>query len=91
MPYSYNQVIRRTLDSQALIYVDRQEGVHNLWLQPLDGAAPTQITNFTEDAIFYYDWLDDEGLRKSASGTFTSNSATVAVPSKPLSTARKNT
>jgi Tol biopolymer transport system component len=60
LPYPYNQVIRWTLDSKALIYVDRREGVYNLWRQPLDGAAPTQITNFTEDAIFYYDWLGDE-------------------------------
>ncbi len=60
LPYPYNQVIRWTLDSKALIYVDRRDGVYNLWRQPLDGAAPTQITNFTEDAIFYYDWLGDE-------------------------------
>lgn len=61
LPYPYNQVIRWTLDSSALIYVDRSDGVHNLWQQPLDGAAPTQVTNFTEDAIFYYDRLGDEG------------------------------
>jgi Tol biopolymer transport system component/DNA-binding winged helix-turn-helix (wHTH) protein len=61
LPYSYNQVIRWTLDSSALFYVDREEGVHNLWRQPLDGAPSTQVTNFTEDAIFYYDWLDEGG------------------------------
>jgi Tol biopolymer transport system component len=60
LPYPYNQVIRWTRDSQSLIYVDRCEGVHNLWRQPLDGTAPTQISNFTEDAIFYYDWLSDD-------------------------------
>jgi hypothetical protein len=41
--------------------VDRCDGVHNLWRQPLDGTASTQLTNFTEDAIFYYDWLGDDG------------------------------
>jgi len=61
LPYPYNQVIRWTLDSDALIYLERRDGVHNLWQRPLDGTAPTQITNFTEDVIFYYDWLDDEG------------------------------
>jgi Tol biopolymer transport system component/DNA-binding winged helix-turn-helix (wHTH) protein len=61
LPYPYNQVIRWTLDSKALIYVDRCDGVHNLWRQPLDGTASTQLTNFTEDAIFYYDWLGDDG------------------------------
>ncbi|HEV7799238.1 MAG TPA: winged helix-turn-helix domain-containing protein [Pyrinomonadaceae bacterium] len=61
LPYPYNQVIRWSRDSKALIYVDRSEGVHNLWRQPLDDGAPTQLTSFTEDAIFYYDWLDDAG------------------------------
>jgi Tol biopolymer transport system component/DNA-binding winged helix-turn-helix (wHTH) protein len=61
LPYPYNQVIRWTVDSKALIYVDRRAGVHNLWRQPLDEAPPTQITNFTEDAIFYYDWLGEAG------------------------------
>lgn len=61
LPYPYNQVIRWTPDSQALIYVDRCAGVHNLWRQPLDGGPPTPISNFTEDGIFYYDWLGDDG------------------------------
>jgi Tol biopolymer transport system component/DNA-binding winged helix-turn-helix (wHTH) protein len=61
LPYPYNQVIRWTLDSKALIYVDRCDGIHNLWRKPLDGAAPTQLTNFTEDAIFYYDLLGADG------------------------------
>jgi Tol biopolymer transport system component/DNA-binding winged helix-turn-helix (wHTH) protein len=61
LPYPYNQVIRWTLNSKALIYLERRDGVHNLWQRPLDGTTPTQITNFTEDVIFYYDWLDDEG------------------------------
>jgi Tol biopolymer transport system component/DNA-binding winged helix-turn-helix (wHTH) protein len=73
LPYSYNQVIRWTLDSKALIYVDRQEGVHNLWRQPLDGSAPTQITNFTEDSIFYYDWLGNEGQLVVSRGARTSD------------------
>jgi Tol biopolymer transport system component len=61
LPYPYNQVIRWTLNSKALIYLERRDGVYNLWQQPLDGTTPTQITNFTEDVIFYYDWLDDDG------------------------------
>jgi Tol biopolymer transport system component/DNA-binding winged helix-turn-helix (wHTH) protein len=59
LPYSYNQVIRWTPNSQALFYLDRAEGVYNLWRQPLDDSAQEQVTHFTEDAVFYYDWLDD--------------------------------
>jgi Tol biopolymer transport system component len=73
LPYPYNQVIRWTRDSQALIYVDRREGVHNLWRQPLDNGEPTQITNFTEDAIFYYDWLGDNGELVVSRGARTSD------------------
>ena len=60
LPYPYHQVIRWSPDREALNYLDRSSGVFNIWQQPLDGSAPTQITRFTEDAIFYYDW-DDEG------------------------------
>jgi Tol biopolymer transport system component len=60
LPYPYNQVIRWTPDGKALTYLDRSDGVYNIWRQPLDGATPTQITTFTEDVIFYYDWLGDE-------------------------------
>jgi Tol biopolymer transport system component/DNA-binding winged helix-turn-helix (wHTH) protein len=61
LPFSYNQVIRWTADSKALTYLDRSEGVYNIWKQPLDESVATQITNFTEDAIFSYDWLGTEG------------------------------
>jgi len=59
LPYSYNQVIRWTPDGQALTYLDRSEGVYNIWRQPLHHRAPTQLTTFTEDVIFYYDWLGE--------------------------------
>jgi hypothetical protein len=54
-------VIHWTPDSKSLTYLDRRDGVYNIWTQPLDGATPTQLTNFTEDAIFYYDRLGDAG------------------------------
>ncbi len=60
LPYSYHQVIRWSPVGEAFDYLDRSSGVFNIWRQPLDGSAPTQITTFTEDAIFYYDW-DDKG------------------------------
>jgi len=60
LPYCYHQVIRWSPAGDAFHYLDRSSGVFNIWRQPLDGSAPTQITNFTEDAIFYYDW-DDRG------------------------------
>lgn len=61
LPFAYNQVIRWTADSKALTYLDRRDGVYNIWTQSLDEGTATQITNFTEDAIFSYDWLGAEG------------------------------
>lgn len=71
LPYPYNQVIRWSADSKLLFFLDRQSGVYNIWKQPLDGAAPTQVTSFTEDAVFYYDWLGDEGNLVVSRGTKT--------------------
>lgn len=56
LPYPYHQVIRWSPDGTGLNYLDRNNGVFNVWRQPLDGSPPSQVTNFTEDAIFYYDW-----------------------------------
>jgi len=67
LPYPYHQVIRWSPDGKALDYLDRYSGVFNIWRQPLDGSAPTQLTNFTEDAIFYFDW-DDKGQLIAARG-----------------------
>jgi Tol biopolymer transport system component len=58
IPYYPNQIMRWAPDSKALIYPKRQDGVDNLWQQPLDGSAPRQITNFTEDLILHFDGLN---------------------------------
>jgi Tol biopolymer transport system component len=40
-----------TPDGNALVYPITQNGVGNLWLQPLDGSPGRQITNFKTDLI----------------------------------------
>lgn len=67
LPYPYNQVIRWSPDGEALDYLDRCNGVFNVWRQNLDGSTPVQLTNFTEDAIFSFDW-DDAGQLIAARG-----------------------
>jgi Tol biopolymer transport system component len=56
LPFPRNQMIRWTPDGRALVYLDKRDGVHNLWRQPLDGSAPSQLTDFTEDLILHHDW-----------------------------------
>ena len=46
-------------DSKGLIYKEAQGGVDNLWLQPLDGGNPKQLTNFTSDKIWWWAWSRD--------------------------------
>jgi Tol biopolymer transport system component len=36
-------------------FADTREGVSNLWLQPLNGDPPRQLTRFTSDRIWKFD------------------------------------
>jgi hypothetical protein len=46
-------------DGRAFAYVDGINGT-NLWVQPLDGSAPRQLTRFTDDkTIGHYAWSRD--------------------------------
>ncbi|HSE21311.1 MAG TPA: hypothetical protein VLB68_06615 [Pyrinomonadaceae bacterium] len=40
--------------------MSKRDGASNIWHQSLDGSLPVQITNFTEDLIYYYDWSNDD-------------------------------
>jgi Tol biopolymer transport system component len=50
-----SRVIRWSADGKGLIYVQTKDRVDNLWLQPIDGGTPTQLTNFESDRIFRFD------------------------------------
>jgi Tol biopolymer transport system component len=42
-----------------LAYAIVENGVQNLWLQPLDGSPGRQITNFKSGAITTFRWSPD--------------------------------
>jgi serine/threonine protein kinase/Tol biopolymer transport system component len=46
-------------DGKSLVYVIRENGADNLWLQPLDGSRGRQITNFLSDRIQNYEYSPD--------------------------------
>ena len=50
-------------DGKSLLYGIRENGVENLWLQPIDGAGPGaaghQVTNFTADEISWFGYSPD--------------------------------
>src|SRR5271156_2025017 len=50
---------RFTPDGKAFVYPVTENGVGNLWLQPLDGTSGRQITNFKTDRIVATQWSPD--------------------------------
>jgi eukaryotic-like serine/threonine-protein kinase len=50
---------RFTPDGKAVVYAIRENGVDNLWQQPLDGSPGRQITQFTKEQIQVWDFSPD--------------------------------
>jgi Tol biopolymer transport system component len=50
---------RFTPDRKAVIYPIGENGVDNLWLNPLDGSRGRQITNFKSDTINMFEFSPD--------------------------------
>jgi eukaryotic-like serine/threonine-protein kinase len=48
-----------TADGKALAYGIRQNGVDNIWLQPLTGSPGRQITSFDREQILSFHWSPD--------------------------------
>jgi Tol biopolymer transport system component len=48
-----------TPDGKALAYAVRENGVDNVWLQPLDGSTGRKITNFNSELIVDLHWSPD--------------------------------
>jgi Tol biopolymer transport system component len=44
---------------QAVVYMVRENGAENLWLQPLDGSPGHAVTDFTSDGIQNYEYSPD--------------------------------
>jgi Tol biopolymer transport system component len=43
----------------GLAYVDSRGGVSNIWVQPLDGSPPLQLSDFKDERIDSFDWSPD--------------------------------
>ena len=59
-------------DSQSLTYLGSSSGVDNVWAQPIDGRPAKQLTNFTDNRIFSFDW-SREGTLVTSRGVVTSD------------------
>jgi eukaryotic-like serine/threonine-protein kinase len=52
-------LIRWTHDGRELTYILDTQGISNIWVQPFEGGAPKQLTNFTAGQIFNFAWSQD--------------------------------
>jgi Tol biopolymer transport system component len=52
----YTGGARFSPDGKSVVYVIRENGIGNLWMQPLDGTPGRQITYFTSGLITGFRW-----------------------------------
>ena len=64
--------IHWTTDARAFVYTDLRDGVTNLRLQPLEGGAPRQITDYARGIFYSFD-LARDGRLLLANGLTTSD------------------
>ena len=69
----FQSLVRWTPDNRALAYVMSRDGISNIWIQPLDGRPPRQLTNFNSNQIFWFDWSRDGRQLGISRGTITSD------------------
>jgi Tol biopolymer transport system component/DNA-binding winged helix-turn-helix (wHTH) protein len=55
-------VPRLTPSGDGIAYVDMREGAENIVVRPLDGGEARQLTRFTGEHIFSFDWMPGGGL-----------------------------
>ena len=58
-PLSNNQNLQWTPDGRAIYYIALNNGVSNIWRQPIDGSSPTQVTQFSTGHIFNFAYSPD--------------------------------
>jgi eukaryotic-like serine/threonine-protein kinase len=62
-----------TADGKSLAYPIEQNGVTNIWVQPLSGAPGHLITNFNSERILEFQWSRDAKRLAVVRGHFESN------------------
>ncbi|MGH9971980.1 MAG: protein kinase domain-containing protein [Pyrinomonadaceae bacterium] len=58
-PASSNSVIHWSQDGKGILFIDFRNGVTNLMLQPLDAGPTRQLTRFTKEQFYSFDFSPD--------------------------------
>ncbi len=53
------QNLQWTLDGRGIYFIALNDGVSNIWRQPVDGSAPVQVTKFETGRIFNFAYSPD--------------------------------
>jgi Tol biopolymer transport system component len=75
-------VLRWSPDGRDIAFINTEEGRSNLWLQPVAGGTSRQLTNFTSDQIFSFDWTTDGRVLAYARGMTINDVVTIKDSSK---------
>ena len=51
--------VRWSPDGQSIAFLNSSGGVSDIWLQPIDGSPPKQLTAFKAERILAFDWSRD--------------------------------
>jgi Tol biopolymer transport system component len=54
--------LRWTPDGKGISFLDYENGVSNIWVQPRDGRPPHRLTSFNSGDIYSFDWAKDGTL-----------------------------
>ena len=58
-PTVVERFVRWVPGGWGLAYLDSPRGVSNIWVQPLDGSSPQELSNFKAENIESFDWSPD--------------------------------
>jgi Tol biopolymer transport system component len=72
-PTSDKQNLQWTPDGRAVYFVALNDGVSNIWQQPIDGSQPVQVTNFKDGRIFNFAFSPGGSQLALSRGTFNSD------------------
>jgi serine/threonine protein kinase/Tol biopolymer transport system component len=72
-PGDFERVVRWMPDGNGMSFIVTRGGSSNIWMQPLEGGMPKQLTGFKTGRIFDFAWSRDGQRIAFAQGSLTSD------------------
>jgi Tol biopolymer transport system component len=71
-------LVRWSPDGKGLDYLETRNQATNVWEQPLAGGVPKQLTHFTSERIFNFNWSPDGKRLLVTRGNFSSDAVLIS-------------